>query len=48
LQEGAPVAIIEAMKMESTITAPQGGKVTRVAAATGSRVEQGDLILVIA
>jgi biotin carboxyl carrier protein len=36
------------MKMESTITAPQGGKVTRVAAATGARVEQGDLILVIA
>jgi pyruvate carboxylase len=48
LQEGAPVAVIEAMKMESTITAPRSGKVTRVAAATGSRLEQGDLILVIA
>jgi biotin carboxyl carrier protein len=40
--------MIEAMKMESTITAPLGGQVARVVAATGARVEQGDLILVIA
>jgi pyruvate carboxylase len=45
--EGQPIAILEAMKMESTITAPHAGRVTRVAAATGGRVEQGDLILVV-
>lgn len=45
---GTPVAMIEAMKMESTITSPLAGKVARVAAATGTRVEHGDLILVIA
>jgi pyruvate carboxylase len=45
--EGQPIAILEAMKMESTITAPHPGRVTRVAAATGGRVEQGDLILVV-
>src|SRR5215211_4612321 len=48
LHAGTPVAMIEAMKMESTITAPLAGKVARVVAATGARVEQGDLILVIA
>ena len=41
------MAVIEAMKMESTITAPGGGRITRVAAATGARVEQGDLVLVL-
>ena len=45
--EGDPVAVIEAMKMESTISAPLAGRVTRIAAATGSRLEQGDLILVL-
>jgi pyruvate carboxylase len=48
LHAGTPVAMIEAMKMESTITAPRGGQVARVVATTGARVEQGDLILVIA
>ncbi|HEY2159885.1 MAG TPA: pyruvate carboxylase, partial [Solirubrobacteraceae bacterium] len=45
--EGDPVAVLEAMKMESTISAPHAGRVTRIAAATGSRLEQGDLILVL-
>jgi acetyl/propionyl-CoA carboxylase alpha subunit len=48
LHSGAPVAMIEAMKMESTITTPVGGRVARVVATTGTRVEQGDLLLVIA
>jgi pyruvate carboxylase len=48
LHAGAPVAMIEAMKMESTITTPLGGRVARVVATTGTRVEQGDLLLVIA
>jgi pyruvate carboxylase len=45
--EGDPIAVLEAMKMESTITAPHAGRVARVAAPTGGRLEQGDLILVL-
>jgi len=47
VETGAPVAVIEAMKMESTITAPIGGRVERVAVASGTRVERGDLLLVL-
>jgi pyruvate carboxylase len=45
---GAPVAVIEAMKMESTITAPIDGRVERVAVVSGTRVERGDLLVVLA
>ncbi|MDQ6806513.1 MAG: pyruvate carboxylase [Actinomycetota bacterium] len=45
--EGDPIAVLEAMKMESTITAPHAGRVARIAAPTGGRLEQGDLILVL-
>jgi pyruvate carboxylase len=44
---GQPVAIIEAMKMEATITATQAGVVRRIAIAKNQAVESGDLILVI-
>jgi pyruvate carboxylase len=44
---GEPVAVIEAMKMESTITAPISGRVERVAVASGTRVERGDLLVVL-
>ena len=43
--EGDPVAVLEAMKMESTITAPHKGSVRRIAAQAGHRLEPGDLIL---
>ncbi len=46
--EGDPVATLEAMKMESTITAPLSGTVERLAATSGRRLEQGDLLLVLA
>ena len=45
---GEPVAVIEAMKMESTITAPISGRVERVAVTSGTRVERGDLLVVLA
>jgi pyruvate carboxylase len=45
---GEPVAVIEAMKMESTIAAPISGRVERVAVASGTRVERGDLLVVLA
>ena len=47
VSEGDPIATLEAMKMESTISAPLAGRVQRVAVATGARLEQGDLLLVI-
>jgi pyruvate carboxylase len=42
---GQPVASIEAMKMEAAITSPVTGIVTRLAFATTTQVESGDLIL---
>ncbi|AGF71667.1 pyruvate carboxylase [Corynebacterium halotolerans] len=47
VKAGDPVAVIEAMKMEATITAPVDGKVERVALAQATKVEGGDLIVVI-
>jgi pyruvate carboxylase len=47
VESGQPLAVIEAMKMESTISAPLSGRVDRVAATSGSRVERGDLLLVL-
>jgi pyruvate carboxylase len=39
--------VIEAMKMESTITATISGRVERVAVTSGTRVERGDLLVVL-
>ncbi len=47
VESGSAVAVIEAMKMESTISAPIDGTVERIAAVPGSSLEGGDLILVI-
>ncbi len=44
---GDSVAVIEAMKMESSISAPIDGTVERIVAALGSSLEGGDLILEI-
>ncbi len=44
---GDPVATVEAMKMESSISAPHDGRVARVAAGAGTAVEPGDLVLVV-
>lgn len=45
VEAGAPVAVIEAMKMEATITAPVAGKVSRVVLTKAAKVEGGDLLL---
>ncbi|MGB5760547.1 MAG: biotin/lipoyl-containing protein, partial [Acidimicrobiales bacterium] len=42
-----PVAVIEAMKMESVISAPIAGVVERLGGPTVGSVEPGDLVLVI-
>lgn len=47
LEAGAPLATVEAMKMESTISAPHAGRLSRVAAGKGVKVEPGDLIAVV-
>jgi pyruvate carboxylase len=44
---GAPIAIIEAMKMEASITAPIAGRVSRLGVVGPQPVEGGDLIVVI-
>ena len=44
---GDPVAVIEAMKMESTISAPISGTIERLATTSGTRVERGDLLIEI-
>ena len=45
--KGQPLATIEAMKMESTVTAPDDGTVTELAVGSGGQVEAGDLLLVL-
>ena len=47
VKAGEPVATIEAMKMEATITATVDGTVERVALKEATKVEGGDLIVVI-
>ena len=44
---GQQVGSIEAMKMESAISAPKDGTVERIAVSSGTNVEPGDLLLVI-
>jgi pyruvate carboxylase len=44
---GTTVGSIEAMKMESPLRAPTDGRVARVVVGSGTRVEAGDLLLVV-
>ena len=45
--KGQPLAVIEAMKMESTVTSPVDGTVAEVVVAAGASVEVGDLLVVL-
>ncbi|MZD08938.1 pyruvate carboxylase [Streptomyces sp. SID5785] len=47
VEAGATVATIEAMKMEASITAPRGGRVSRLAISRIQQVEGGDLLVEI-
>ncbi|GMA41661.1 pyruvate carboxylase [Mobilicoccus caccae] len=47
LNQGDPVATIEAMKMEATISAPTSGTVERLAIGAQGQVEGGDLLVVL-
>jgi acetyl-CoA/propionyl-CoA carboxylase biotin carboxyl carrier protein len=39
VKEGQPVVVVEAMKMEHTVTAPADGTVARVTARAGAQVK---------
>ncbi len=45
--EGDPLLIVEAMKMETTVSAPQGGTVTEVYVAEGDAIAVGDALVAI-
>lgn len=47
VEPGQPVATIEAMKMEASITANFAGKVSKIAISKTQSVESGDLILIV-
>ncbi|MEM8966809.1 MAG: pyruvate carboxylase [Bacteroidota bacterium] len=45
VEEGTPLFVIEAMKMETTISAPRAGTVQKVHLGAGVMVEQDDLVV---
>ena len=45
--KGDRILVMEAMKMQTTVYAPVGGRVTRILAHPGDQVEAKDLLLVI-
>ncbi|TMG48516.1 MAG: biotin/lipoyl-binding protein [Chloroflexi bacterium] len=44
----APLATLEAMKMENELLAPSAGRIVKVGAAAGAKVEAGAVLIVIA
>jgi acetyl/propionyl-CoA carboxylase alpha subunit/acetyl-CoA carboxylase carboxyltransferase component len=45
VRPGQQIAVLESMKMEHLVTAPHGGKVTKIAASTGATLMHGEPIL---
>jgi pyruvate carboxylase len=45
VSKDAPIFVIEAMKMETTITAPKDGQIKKVHLEAGTLVEQGDMVI---
>jgi biotin carboxyl carrier protein len=48
VEADAPVATLEAMKMENELRAPGAGRIARTATSAGTKVEGGALLLIIA
>jgi 3-methylcrotonyl-CoA carboxylase alpha subunit len=48
VSKGDALAVLEAMKMEHTLTAPRDGVVAAVNAAEGDQVKDGDLLVSLA
>jgi propionyl-CoA carboxylase alpha chain len=47
VDEGAPLLVLEAMKMEHVVAAPAAGTVVRLAVAVGSQVDAGAVLAVV-
>ena len=47
VKKGDTVVVVEAMKVETAVMAPQKGKVKDVLVARGDAVESGDLLVVL-
>lgn len=47
VKKGDPILVTEAMKMETTITAPRDGIVSEIVVKAGTRITSGDLLIVI-
>ena len=47
VEEGARLAVVEAMKMEHALVAPRAGRVANLAARVGDSVEQGQRLMTI-
>ena len=47
VQEGETVIILEAMKMETEVSAPASGTVASISVAEGDAVQVGDTLLVL-
>ena len=45
MKEGQTLAIVEAMKMESTVLAPREGSIGKIILQEGSMVEQDDVVV---
>ena len=47
VEEGAALAMMEAMKMEHTLTAPRAGVIAAVNAAAGDQVDEGAVLVAL-
>jgi pyruvate carboxylase len=47
VKQGERLLVMEAMKMQTSVTAPIGGKVTKLLVSPGQSVEPKDLLAVI-
>jgi biotin carboxyl carrier protein len=47
VEAGAPLLLLDSMKMEIPVLAPRAGTVRRVVVGPGDRVQQGDLMAVL-
>jgi propionyl-CoA carboxylase alpha chain len=47
VEKGQPLVVLEAMKMEHTVSAPAAGSVTDVRVSAGQQVEAGSVLVVV-